>query len=624
MSLVEKRDNLIHVPWFSVEEWLQVYKNIYSGDSSCQKEAYEMLLVWKARMSILPIGVECTLGLLQASLRDQEWTPQIYSGQKPLTYEKDLQSIYSMAIMKFLNHMPIVHHDKQTSLFDIAKNFNIPDWIVNLRHDTAHGSELPSIDVMRIVSNKLLAWVHEEYWAAEARHLQVHELDDIEKIISEEEGNLNKLFELWVAINLYIKTDHQIISDIPDQSIKDNLNLIWKKLNLSNAALNSGITLHEKNDDLKLSIVSNCLFDGISKILSKTSSFSTTGKVIIDLILNSEAFLAAPEFLKIFEATTDTIDQKNHLPVTLIEFWKDILRLLQDKKILISLCIQMIEFVNKENDNRKILLASLWVKTLLRSFLKLNVSKQIYQSLEQKFNHNKVEILPKNLIKLVKEEIDLSYPDLKEVPDLNIFSDFPSCLNDRSYFQQLVTNNSKEVVKNYIVEIVELSDVVKNDPIKKAKLLNLLGVNPQTDVNMVIDASDDTHEDTNEISLTENTEMNIQTEKLKSLEKNLNEIETFADNEVRNTKWKIADDSENHDWSNCPIGILPWQMNTPQTLSSLIVSPSKVRHAVARSVNLPRILDSNGIRLHTKIQWEELEEKRRRKKRQNVLKQQNK
>lgn len=112
------------------------------------------------RLPRLPVGVECTLGLLQACIRDREWTPMINSGKMSMTYENDLRMMYSTVIMKFINHISNIAHKKQTSLFAVAKQLNIPDWIVDLRHDTAHGHELPSIDVMRIVANILLTWLH--------------------------------------------------------------------------------------------------------------------------------------------------------------------------------------------------------------------------------------------------------------------------------------------------------------------------------------------------------------------------------------------------------------------------------------------------------------------------------
>ena len=108
----------------------------------------------------MPVGVECTLDLIQVCLRDREWTPKVIRGEMSMSCENDLRMMYSTVIMKFLNHISNIAHNKQISLFIIAKQLNIPDWIVDLRHDIAHGQELPSIDVMRIVVNILLTWLH--------------------------------------------------------------------------------------------------------------------------------------------------------------------------------------------------------------------------------------------------------------------------------------------------------------------------------------------------------------------------------------------------------------------------------------------------------------------------------
>lgn len=97
---------------------------------------------------------------LHNQIRSREWTPKINNGELPISYENDLCLMYSTTIMRFLNHISNIGHTKQTSLFQIAKQLNIPEWIVNLRHDTAHGYELPSIGLLRIAINILLTWLH--------------------------------------------------------------------------------------------------------------------------------------------------------------------------------------------------------------------------------------------------------------------------------------------------------------------------------------------------------------------------------------------------------------------------------------------------------------------------------
>lgn len=111
-------------------------------------------------MPKLPVGVDCTLSILQVCLKDREWTSKIDAGELPMYCQNDLSLMYSTTIMRFLNHISNIGHTKQTSLFQIAKQLQIPEWVVNLRHDAAHGHELPSIEVLRMAINVLLQWLH--------------------------------------------------------------------------------------------------------------------------------------------------------------------------------------------------------------------------------------------------------------------------------------------------------------------------------------------------------------------------------------------------------------------------------------------------------------------------------
>lgn len=111
-------------------------------------------------MPKLPVGVECTLLILQVCLRDREWSPKIDNGELPMYSENDLSLIYSTTIMRFFNHITNIEYIKHTSLLKVAKLVKLPTWIINIRHQAAHGHELPSIAVLRIAINILLHWLH--------------------------------------------------------------------------------------------------------------------------------------------------------------------------------------------------------------------------------------------------------------------------------------------------------------------------------------------------------------------------------------------------------------------------------------------------------------------------------
>lgn len=108
----------------------------------------------------LPMGVDNTLSILQVCLRDREWSTKIDNGELPMYCEKDLSLMYSTTIMKFLNHISTIKHIKQKSMFRIAQKLKIPEWIVSLRHNAAHGCELVPLGILRIAINILFEWLH--------------------------------------------------------------------------------------------------------------------------------------------------------------------------------------------------------------------------------------------------------------------------------------------------------------------------------------------------------------------------------------------------------------------------------------------------------------------------------
>jgi len=111
------------------------------------------------RIPKLPVGVDCTLSILQVCICDRKWTSEM-NDMLPMSYENDLSLMYSTAIMRFLNHICNIGYTKEASLFKIANQLKIPEWIVNLRHQAAHGYQLPSISVLRIAINVLFEWLH--------------------------------------------------------------------------------------------------------------------------------------------------------------------------------------------------------------------------------------------------------------------------------------------------------------------------------------------------------------------------------------------------------------------------------------------------------------------------------
>lgn len=197
-------------------------------------------------MPKLPVGVDSTLLILQVCLRDREWTTKIDNGELPMYREQDLSLMYSIVIMKFLNHISNIGQMRQKSLFHIAQQLKIPEWIVGLRHNAAHGWEFVPLGVLRIAINILFEWLHvclsflsitykymhllyniflkEEYWAPEL--LAMEQIYANENNTSEEEEEVDKaqtfrdLIELWTSVSLYLHAGYQSVSHVPDTNLQ--------------------------------------------------------------------------------------------------------------------------------------------------------------------------------------------------------------------------------------------------------------------------------------------------------------------------------------------------------------------------------------------------------------------
>ncbi|KAI9558219.1 hypothetical protein GHT06_014972 [Daphnia sinensis] len=152
------------VPWISMEEWKQVYKQVYSKKREDKWAGLNQMIVWKSRVAKLSLGIECSLYLLQAILRDEEYK---FDANHALS-ENDIALMYSTAIIRFIN---LISHLGQVDLRHqpisaIAEMAGIPDWVVSIRHEATH-AKMPSLDILRPGANLAMGWLKENYWRTE-------------------------------------------------------------------------------------------------------------------------------------------------------------------------------------------------------------------------------------------------------------------------------------------------------------------------------------------------------------------------------------------------------------------------------------------------------------------------
>ncbi|XP_026534366.1 ribosomal biogenesis protein LAS1L [Notechis scutatus] len=128
------------VPWQSKAEWDQVMVGLYCEDCQTQRDALDRVSVWKSRFgSKMPLAVECTADLIRCKLLDASGVLKSH----------ELILTYGLALVRFLNLITERKQKKITiPLRHLAKELNIPTWIVDLRHDLTHGT-LPQLVTCR-------------------------------------------------------------------------------------------------------------------------------------------------------------------------------------------------------------------------------------------------------------------------------------------------------------------------------------------------------------------------------------------------------------------------------------------------------------------------------------------
>ncbi|CAF90581.1 unnamed protein product [Tetraodon nigroviridis] len=144
------------VAWINKAEWDQVMDQLYSKDPSLQRFALNRISAWKARYaSSTPVAVDCTADLVRCQVLDRV-------GQLDAD---DLVLLYGAALVRFVNLITERQQGKiARPLRRLAGNLNIPEWVVNLRHDFTH-RRLPTLKWCRKGCKVVLEWLQQEYWS---------------------------------------------------------------------------------------------------------------------------------------------------------------------------------------------------------------------------------------------------------------------------------------------------------------------------------------------------------------------------------------------------------------------------------------------------------------------------
>ncbi|XP_065702445.1 ribosomal biogenesis protein LAS1L [Patagioenas fasciata] len=176
------------VAWRGRAEWDQVMVGLYCGDSRLQQEALDRVSAWKSRYGPkMPLAVDCTAELVRCKVLD--------SSGRLKSHELILS--YGLALVRFVN---LITERKQKMvsipLRQLAREVDIPIWVVDLRHELTHG-KLPHLALCRRGCDVVLEWLRKTYWSRQLGNNLCEESEDEDEEQEGVEANAELDSDAW-------------------------------------------------------------------------------------------------------------------------------------------------------------------------------------------------------------------------------------------------------------------------------------------------------------------------------------------------------------------------------------------------------------------------------------------
>lgn len=338
------------VPWFNSEEWHCVFKDIYSENPN-KRDAINGLQMWKARCPALPSGIESTLSLLQVHVQDENSVIDIGNDQI-------LRLAYSSALMRFVNHMLDAETARGTSLYNAAKNAGVPDWIVDLRHDTAHSNNLPSLALLRDACLISLDWLQKNYWDKYKMCIRDYTSGQ-EEPPSSDENKIAVLIHFCSCLSICSHSKIKKLSDITDANMQESIvndarDLFGDLIDLSNLKT------------VSIASLINLINTQAKRILRSVDTISYINKALLEeeslfLSLDLVEYLSKNDF-----------NNKHKLNRSYVMCFELLLSFLHTNDLIYDFILALVKMTQIKDDDcsKKNLLAALWISEILAALKK--------------------------------------------------------------------------------------------------------------------------------------------------------------------------------------------------------------------------------------------------------------
>ncbi|XP_041980884.1 uncharacterized protein LOC121734377 [Aricia agestis] len=510
------------VPWFNKKEWCEVYEHLFSTESTIllKKRAIDVLHVWKARCPFVPSGIESTLCLLEVHIQDEEGI--CYENSDQL-----LRLAYATALMRFVNHMLDKETAKGTGLYKAAKNLGVPDWIVDLRHDTAHNNKLPSIDLLREACVVSLDWLKVNYWDKHKDAISDYVADPKASKVPSDENKIVPLLNFCTSLSILSHSSCMVknVAQIRDSSMRESL-------------INDAIELFGNDLDFsnpkKVSIagLSNSMYSKAKQLLNNESAL-----YVNKTLLSEDSLFLSLEVYKVFQTSSNKKNQQ--LSNNYLQCFEGLINFLHTHDLLQDFILQLIDITCQDKNGSRCKLAAQWVAVILEALLKCqsfliklkNKSSNVISKDEDELKSFYYHWYPSEKNKCLL--INLSKPIPKNLTNINFIQPIVSTYNPYlTYFVNpllgLVRPQIPSEISEKICNLATLIAFPGRFSVVSSKIYTAEDIKNNSD-----NCSNNFSDNANAMDV--------------------DEISKFHEDSI----WQLA--PQDCDWTTCPIGLLPWQ-----------------------------------------------------------------
>ncbi|XP_071774822.1 ribosomal biogenesis protein LAS1L [Centroberyx gerrardi] len=330
------------VAWVNKAEWDQVLEYLYSKDCALQKYALQRISAWKGRYAnSTPVAVESTADLVRCQVLDR-------SGQLD---GDDLVLLYGTALVRFVNLITERQQGRTARpLRLLAGNLNIPEWIVDLRHDFTH-RKLPTLNWCRKGCKVVLEWLQQEYWSRqlggglnedwESQSDGEDEENDLKRREDELIARQKEMEAYKGARELLIsfeKEQYQAFDGLPD----DKQQSLWP-----------------------------APFADMSWILAEIKQFALeSSETLIDVLMEDGFLVPTNEQLESLGCDTayDASSTVPQLPQVFLRFWLPLLKMLNSPSfihLLLEKLFVELQQLSREPNNQRSFYISAWISEVI-------------------------------------------------------------------------------------------------------------------------------------------------------------------------------------------------------------------------------------------------------------------